>query len=64
MFQRERDRENDDDYDFETVEKIKIRLLDADINKIVPEEFKDEPVFYHPTKLIRDWKIGVSLINY
>jgi hypothetical protein len=63
LFNKERGRDEDEDnFDFDVVEKIKIRLLDGENNPFVPAEFKNSLVFFHPTKLIQDWSLGVCFV--
>ena len=63
LFRKEYDDE-DDDESYETEEKIKIRLLDGEKDTVIPEEFKDALVFYHPTRQIISWKGAVSSRKY
>ena len=63
LFRKEYDDEEEESA-FETEEKIKIRLLDGEKDPPIPEEFKDELVFYHPIRQIIGWKVAVSYSKY
>jgi hypothetical protein len=55
--------DQDSDQEISTIEKLKIRVFDEPNKRPVPDEFKDNLVFFHPTKYILDWKLGVNIKN-
>ena len=52
---------SDDDED--TIEQIKIRLLNGPNSKQIPDEFKNLSVFHHPISLIKNWSLNNVNIN-